>query len=60
MNEKQKFILGGLALGCAALWIGAYILQFADDTWWEFPTFVTIFVTVIGGYAMALYGLVEL
>ena len=60
MNEKQKFILGGIALGFAALWIGAYILQFADDAWWEFPAFITMLLTVAGGYILALYAVIEL
>ena len=60
MSEKYQFIVGGATFGLVALWIGAYILHFANDSWWEFPMFITTMLAVILGYVVAVYGAVEL
>ena len=43
MSKKAKAVkfVSGVVLFFSGLWVGAYVMQFADGTWWGAPAFVT-------------------
>ena len=60
VDEKWKYVAVGVAISTTSLWLGAFIMQFADDAWWGFPMFITAFMAVAAGYIVALYSIIEL
>jgi hypothetical protein len=56
-NRGVGWIVSGIALSLAALWVGAWALgQLHFEDWQSFPTFFTAFVSFFGGIGMVAYG----
>ena len=62
MNIKTSTLFLLLPTGIIFFWIGAYINHTLDgnNMWWDFPAWMTIFLTVILGIVISVWAMLSL